>query len=610
MFVSPRGVQRLKRVTLTGGGARIQIVNITEVPVQLALKPRRYYLEVEPDDEWLPGGDPSPWEILVFDPLDYPIQFVANPTPVVVVAPPQVATHAGPFGMAPTTRGVTTAGAPAAARPSGFTFERTDHEDAPESQAATTGRGHLVVVSDDPIAIMELVDESGAPVMTDKKRPTLGTSPLDCPDLKPGHYRVRFKTPDGVVGEKMVIVEAVKKPLEPLTVALTVPLNRPDGLIGAVVDRFKGLEAGEAFTKAVLASAEPTLMSVLSLATEAIQDSQSGTRQPGDPPASPTDPSLPVDVTLGRLGQSIVVLLAVESAPKLPPTGGSQVGPLGDDRLDSPEKVEAYLRSISIRCGQIDHGLGDPKLPEMTSIPGIAGVSFPVEPGPFCLSLSATTPVSTQRVAFKVLALEGRTTRFLLHQEANGRIHALQFLPSFRDGGTTDFGLMRSLDLAQQFMLKGKLCEVAATLEPMLKPDQPDQLDPIVGCLAGHLMIQTAEMDRLKDLADRMVALHPGLPDSYVLRAFYRDANGEGDLAKDDYVAAIKLGFPISAHLLPRLAQAVDAKKIEEPHVDLLKQIAARLVPGALWTAWMPAPDWDGTPAVAPGRDPKPIVKS
>ena len=195
--------------------------------------------------------------------------------------------------------------------------------------AGTPGLGHLAP-ADDPMAVIEVVDGSGSPMIDATGHPLMGLSPLDCPDLKPGRYRARLKTPEGPVGERMVQAEAGRV----VPVELTVPPRPPAGLTLALVDRFRSL-AGDDFEKRVSAIPQPTLMSVLALADEALQRSRSrpcsDKLDPSEAglesrPSPPDEPTL-VGATLKLGGQGIVVVLAAEMAPPSPPDEVGQAGP-------------------------------------------------------------------------------------------------------------------------------------------------------------------------------------------------------------------------------------------------------------------------------------------
>jgi hypothetical protein len=629
LIVSPDGVRPIREVRLTTSGASFKFEEVNEIPLTVSLKPRTYFLEIEVGDQWTPGGDPSPWELKVFDPQEYPVTFTQNSPQVVVPAGPAAA-PAGGAGSAGNSEGGSTSnftpsGAGPGAGPILAPAEESSRSLGPVAMApakvalgpeggggGTPGFGHLIITCNDPMAMIEVVDGSGAPLLGKGGQPLMGTSPLDCPNLRPGRYRARLKTPEGIVGEKMVLAEDGQV----VPVSLVVPAKEPSGVVLALADRFKSL-VGDDFMKRVSLTTQPSLMSVLALARESLQRAQSAGDEEIDLDEDvegarglEPDPGPLVEATLGLGGQGIVIVLAADMAMPLAPAEGDQAGPDAAERLDSPEKVEAYLRSIAIRCGPFEQALGAPAAPEMTPTPGIAGLALPTSPGPAWLSVTAPTPVSNPSVAFVLAVLPDRTTRLLIHQEGDGHIHALQFLPSTRPDVPTDPEVLRRLDLAQHFLLGGKLGEMGATLEPLLIPEQPDRLDPITGCLAGHLMIRDRQMDRLKALGDRMVALFPELPDSHLLRAFHRDATGHAEEAVAGYTASLDRGFPITAHFLHRLAEGVARRKIQHPRTVLLAQVAARLVPGGLWSAWLTDPDWDGTSAPDQGRESQPLQSS
>ena len=170
-------------------------------------------------------------------------------------------------------------------------------------------------------------------------------------------------------------------------------------------------------------------------------------------------------------------------------------------------------------------------------------------------------------------------------------------LPSCRAGSPADPEALRDSTGPSNSCLSGQLREVAATIEPLMARDD---LDPIAGCIAGHLLIRERDLGRLDALADRMIGLFPELPDSHVLRGFHREASGRSDEAAASYRDALDQGLPVTAPLLQRLAEGVARSQGGPPPgcgPGSGGRAAGRRRP---LDGLDPDPDW--TPRAAPGE--------
>ena len=89
LSIDPREAHPIRQVNLISSGVKHEYQDVAETPLTIQLKPRTYFLEVEVGDRWLPGGDPGPWTLEVFDPQDYSVSFSPNgEDPAVAVVTP------------------------------------------------------------------------------------------------------------------------------------------------------------------------------------------------------------------------------------------------------------------------------------------------------------------------------------------------------------------------------------------------------------------------------------------------------------------------------------------------------------------------------------------
>jgi hypothetical protein len=586
------------RLLLLAAGVRMDRPSIQATPVQFSVKPRHYTLLLEAASPF----DVGTWELDVYDdPTTWPLELKRVPA---VAA-------AGPMSATPP---VASATPPAdASTPRGVVFEAVGsdggHEPAPapvaaaampasEGTAATsssTPTAHLIVTAEDPLAPLELLDESGAVVTDPGGNPLIGSGRLDCPDLAPGLYRARLTPPGEKPTEQMVRLAAGKKPVE---VKLIAPEQKQSGLLRDVIQRAQFAVRPDNLvdlSERVSAAVAPTLSTILPLASSATKQSRGWAGVGGRLRRLGLTGLAPSPQTRGleglefkafspeRTGGSLEVLLAAECMP-------TTTGRRGAPDLDHQDKVQAYLQSLELGFWPLNGVPGPVKHPVLAATPGVASFAEPAGEGPYWLWVRAADGLAA---AFAVVVLDDRTTQIVFHQGTDGQIEVYQFLPQTDPDPT----LLRRLDLVQRFLQRGQLRLALESAEPLLKEDP---VDPLAGCLGGYLLTRERHLDQLAQLADHLVEHYPTLPDSYILRARHCELTDRDSQAKAAYKDALDRGFPLLARHLKRLAEGAARTGLDHPRAALLQQVFDRSIPGLLWSAWTPLRGWPdaGSPAL------------
>jgi hypothetical protein len=236
--------------------------------------------------------------------------------------------------------------------------------------------------------------------------------------------------------------------------------------------------------------------------------------------------------------------------------------------------------AVEVAVGPLDGPPAPPRRADPTGVPGVGTVAAPADPGPYLVRVRSPDGESG---IFSVTVLPGRTTQLVCHRDAGGRTRVVQFL----SGPAAAPNDLRRLETAQQFLARGDVRFALAAVEPLLAPGG---LDPVAGCLGGHVLIRQRQADRLRALAAAMADRFPGLPDSHVLAARGHEFAGRPAEAAAAYRVALDRGLPAFADHLRRLARA----GIDHPRADRLRRAADALFPGLLWSGW---PDDPAPPA-------------
>ena len=256
--------------------------------------------------------------------------------------------------------------------------------------------------------------------------------------------------------------------------------------------------------------------------------------------------------------------------------------------LDSQDKVDSYLKSLLWQLWPMDAKPEEGRPLQPSATPGVATATTPTKPGPYWFRIDSKD--RRRNVCFALTILTGQDLNLILHQQDCGRIFVFQFMEHDGPNREVDPLKTRRLDMAQRFLMGGELGQGSSTLEPLLV--DPHGLDPIAGSLGGHLLVKQGQIDRAGALGERLIELHPTLPDGHVLRVLALSTKGRESDAEAAYRKALDLGFPLVAENTLRLASGASRARIAHPRVELLNRVVERLHPGLLWTAWIADPDW------------------
>jgi hypothetical protein len=624
-------------------------------PLKIPLPPRTYIVSV------VAPGFSSPFmdeELELYDPLSCPIVMAhsasgsptgspgGGPSPVVSGAAPSPPGAGSPAPQSPAPASVAAPtpvqtrsieAAPASA------FESMAHSGEPARAAAPASRGLesargqtaspaseapsrgsvTIQCPPDTLAPLELLDLDGDPVLDENGQPYRGLGELVCRNLTPGTYRARLHTPEGLSTEKIFSLASGQNPPIPLDP----PPPREASLLHSAVAQNPGFKVHEGnyfeLSERAPSVAAPAISTVLELATSAMHrrwawgPNGDRLRRLLHSPATPAPPGgpVPAGATAG---------LRLSAAVELAPEGPQGRNMEGEAHLRTPEEVRAFLASVEVRFWPFDGPLGTPSALDPAATPGLATYSAAAgKPGSYWLRVGSTT--LDQYFDMALTLLPGHGADVILHQNGEGQISVLQFLPDAHSDDPIDVDRIRYIDLAQRFLFAGDLTQASNSLAAPIASDKG--LDPMAGCLGAYLHLRRGDLAEAGKLGDRLVELFPQLPDGHVLKATGDDAAGRRVKAADGYIAALNLGLPVISANFRRLHEFFTNHELRHPRLELLRFVFDRLQRGLIWTAWRsdrtaPPPPRSKAPAVRglesnvtfstgrdimPDQDPKPV---
>ena len=261
-----------------------------------------------------------------------------------------------------------------------------------------------------------------------------------------------------------------------------------------------------------------------------------------------------------------------------------------EDDPAAANDVDAFLRDLSFQVWPVG---GDPAAAARgaTRATTSRGTGYTVGTDPGCHWLDVRLGAGRTPTRFAVNVAAGRAAQFVFRRRADGQIRLYQFQPTLVDAAEENEGNdQRRFELAQRYALDGQLAPALAVAGPLAEAKEPG---PLELCLTGYLVLATQPdgwRGRLGALAGAAVSRYPTLQDGHVLMAAAADGESEARAAYDRALAA---GVPSLAPLLERVAGAAVRWGLRPPGgEDLVLDVAERLVPGTLWTAWDPDRPW------------------
>jgi hypothetical protein len=411
-----------------------------------------------------------------------------------------------------------------------------------------TSTGELHVRCSDPLAPVEIADETGRVVAV--------ANGEVASELPAGFYRARLKAPGDEVVEQLV--ELV--PGGNLTVDLE-PAASASRAVREVLETIGGdvrpdntvevPEVGDPIASARLST-------ILTLAGGvAAHDPGYGSH-------------------LRRLG-----LRAFKQA--IPPEAESGIYVVLGIDTEDPKQSQRLLKGLKFRTWTFDQ-----QVPKRASRPvtvrkvsDIAEFAVPTAVGPRWL---AVEPGEGEPVVFALAQLPRRFTMLTLVFEA-GQARAFQYMPSLSPDGSTHPRELRRLELMQRVLLGGSL---EAGNEAALELLDAKNVDPLAGCLGAYLFLRQGRARDLRKAVGNLLRFYPELSDSHVLKGEVEAAAGRHRAAKQAFATAIDVGIPLFGEGLTRLLEGLRKYELDDPRARLVEKVFKRHVSGSMWSVWRP----------------------
>jgi hypothetical protein len=396
----------------------------------------------------------------------------------------------------------------------------------PASPGVRPPPGHVVAEAVDPLAFVEVRDNTGAVAAEALHR-------LD-QKLDPGFYQMRIVTPEAV-GKPLSIALAPNEEEPPPSLE---PPPLPDGVrplaeaTGAQIDG-DGIVAlnGEKLIA-------PQRTTILALAAAAAHK--------GDAAGAWLD----LDVPRKR---------------------GGRVPPHAVLILDGLNVEKTTVRFWSA---------GDP-VPRKTLAPRLAAegvatvVARAADDGGAWLSIE---PGDDAPMVFALTLLRELPPLVVVHLEQD-RTRIFQFLLS------GDLGVIRVAEQAQRLLLAGRL----AVIEPVARQlADSAAVDPLAACLAGYSLLRLGHAKDAGKIADAVIEVAPGIADGYILRGEADAAAGNEARSRQAFTDAISAGVPLFGEGLTRLVEGLRASGFLHPRAAIVRHVFQRHLRGTMWSVFVP----------------------
>jgi hypothetical protein len=398
--------------------------------------------------------------------------------------------------------------------------------------------GHVVAEAADPLAFVEVRDNTGAVAAEALHR-------LD-QDLDPGFYRLRIVTPGA--------------PGKPLSIALApgeqeAPSLEPPPLADDVRPLAEAAGAAIAPDGVVTLNGEkliaPRRTTLLALAAAAAHH--------GDASGAWLGLDLPQSKP-GSVQPYVVVLL---DGPNVERTT-VRVWPAGDPvprKTIPPRRAAKDVATI------------------VAPVADAVGHWLSIEPG------------DDAPMVFALTLLPGMPSLVVAHLEQE-RTRIFQFLLT----GNAD--VLRIAEQAQRLILAGRL----AAIEPVARQlaDRAED-DPLAACLAGYSLLRLGYAADAGKVADSVIAVAPAIADGYILRGEADAAAGNDARSRQAFTDAIGAGVPLFGEGLTRLVEGLRASNFLHPRGAVVRHIFQRHLRGTMWSVFVPRPR-DGKRNLEPDR--------
>jgi len=433
------------------------------------------------------------------------------------------------------------------------------HERTVSRRARSRRMARLVVDSRDPLAALEITDNTGRVLKTGQGR-------LEAADLKPGYYRARLLTPEGGAVEQLIELTYGSR----MTAHLIAPHMTDVNLLQRVIQEANFtvhpdnvLQVTEIEDPRIGLLVSPQISTILTLAGS----------------VDNFNPS--------RFGASRLRALGLQTFGKALPLGAqSGLHVLFGVEGSTSKEASKYLNEVKLRSWSMSEHI--PKTPnkavKFSKTQGLAEFASATQPGPYWFSIEMP---NRPCVVFALAMLPDRVTMLVVHRLADRQIRIFQYLPGLKPKPFEEHTPkhLRQLELVERFYLSGRLDHAYQNAIELLRTKW---IEPIAGCLGGYLMLKLGKAKELSVASHNLTHYFDELSDSHVLAAEYLVSLKKTEDAIVAYHRALDRGLPILADGLSRLYDAVRLYDIQHPGVTLLKEVFNRRVGNLLWTAWTP----------------------
>lgn len=407
----------------------------------------------------------------------------------------------------------------------------------------------LVVRTDDPLAPVEVADETGRVLQVSNGGASLR-------GLAPGFYRVRLISPGGAVDEQLVELAPGAEQVVDLEAAAASPaVQELVETIAAPVHDDNTVEV----SKSAGPIASPQLSTILTLAAGAAiaEDGKDGDG-------------------LRRLGLRSITD-ALDPAAE---TGLYVV--LGHDSSDEAA-AKSYFSGLRLRVWKVGETV--PESFESASVSasaaGVAEFVSSTTPGSYWFSLE---PPGGRPMVLALAMLPKRLTLLTIEVQPS-LTKIFQYLPSLVPDSSSGADVLRRVELLERILLDGRLDAGYELAHQLLARELNN---PLAGCLGAYLYLRLGRTAELEETVKNLTTRFPGLSDVHVIHGEFEAAAGGAAEAKAAFAQAIEVGVPIFGEGLTRLLEGLRTYEIEHPLARLVSHIFEHHMSGSMWSVWLP----------------------
>lgn len=446
------------------------------------------------------------------------------------------------------------------------------------NQGATAHTAGIEVTSFDILADLEVADEAGCVLMMGRHR-------LSLDGLKPGFYRARQISPEGIIAERLLDLASGEKRVVSLDTSAFTEKSVND--IAQLVGMAATADGLVSVSEAIGYSASLRLSTMLAFAAAAAAEADNQYGQ-----------------SLRRVGIPSFQHLVSE-----PTKSGVQV--VVGDELRGQAGILAMRLALADPFGRND----EPSI-ELNAISkfefGIGTIAWTSEPGSRWIRVGGgfgDSAENRRELALPVVVLPGRITLVVITRRQNGRTEMHQYsvaLPGQEGSADRDpmfpgsrFAALRRVELMQRYMRNGRVSPARGDIE--LLTDMKWR-DPIAACLGGYFLLRQGKLDDPhpgQEFWDELAQLFPQFPDIHVLRAARLTLAGDDEMSFSASRDARNCGVPIFRDGLRFLVSVGRTLRWTSNRFNRLSEILDDPAAGQLWSNSV----WPFPPKDAPQQD-------